>query len=166
MSPRRTIVLLIVLLAGAIVIGAGLSFTAYRRAAMERDRAHQAKMMAVESRMRAEHERRKAEQIERFLRDTMLAADPAAAGKPITVKEALDAASKKLDNGTFKDQPEVQAHLHAAIGQAYRNAGGLDSAEKHLRAALDLRIKAMGPDHTSVQADRDALDALLKSKPK
>ncbi len=56
--------------------------------------------------------------------------------------EALD--------GQFGDQPLVEAQLHSAIGSAYQSLGLRAQAEPHLRAALEIRRRELGPDHELV----------------
>ena len=63
-----------------------------------------------------------------------------------TLRAALDFASKEIE-GKFAGQPDIAASLRSTIGAAYLHLGAYDAAGAHLRAALDLRERAPGPDH-------------------
>lgn len=61
----------------------------------------------------------------------------------------LGAAARTLDDR--KDHPPlVRAQLLVALGSAYRALALYETAERHLRAALDLRITELGRDHPDV----------------
>jgi serine/threonine-protein kinase len=66
-------------------------------------------------------------------------------GSQITVREVLDRTARKIDVA-FQAQPEVAAAVRSTIGNAYRSLGLDAKAEPHLRLALDLYRKEMGPE--------------------
>jgi len=71
------------------------------------------------------------------------AAQTADVARRIMDEFVLTPASKALEEG-FHDQPLVQAQLHMAIGQTYRDLGLYDLAEPHLRASLDIYEAHLG----------------------
>ncbi len=108
--------------------------------------------------------RRTAEQISGFLQGMLASADPAAAAGPdLTVRQVLDAAAIQLES-ELAGQPEVAGAVHATIGSTYNSLGEYDAAERHLRAALERRIEAHGPEHAEVARCMCTLAALLQNK--
>ena len=71
----------------------------------------------------------------------------------LTVKEALDRAAARIGK-RFPDQPLVEAALRQTIGAAYRGVGEAERGTPHLRKALMLRKRELGPDHP------DTLDSM------
>jgi len=92
--------------------------------------------------------------VNEFLNDDLLsAAAPDAQGRDVTVLEALDTASTRLE-GRFADQPEVEASVRGTIADTYTRLGRFDAASPHAERALSLFEAALGPDHP------ETLDAL------
>ncbi len=109
---------------------------------------HQGILLAQvrEQRDKAEKEAAKARAINEFTQSMLLSADPSnTRGAAITVREVLDKAAGPIDAGSLKAQPEVEAAVRNSIGATYRALGLYTAAEPHLRAALELSIKASGP---------------------
>ena len=104
-------------------------FTLYRRAETARVEAESQKVVA--------------EEVSRFLQGLLAAVDPLSsdAHTDITVREALDAASRRLER-ELTEQPATAAALHLTIGNAYANLGLFDEGGRHLAAAA----KLYGPD--------------------
>jgi serine/threonine-protein kinase len=106
----------------------------------------------VAERNRAQKEAAKASRINTFLQDVLAFSDPSwRSSNPnrnheATVAEALEIASRRADT-ELADQPEVAAAVHFTVGWTYKALGKLDKAEPHLRAALDLRRRVLGPEH-------------------
>ena len=107
--------------------------------------AQQAKALEMEARVRAETARAEEESIKSAPHD-----------QNATLREALDQAAAKLDEGSIKD-PAAAASMHAALGQSYLGLGDFDAAEKHLTTALALHVKAGGEDSPEAAADRENL---------
>jgi len=99
--------------------------------------SRQAKI-AKKQRDRALRETAKAERINQFLQKMLSSADPREQGKDVKVIEVLGEAAQSIEND-FSDQPEITADLHSTIGTTYLNLGLLESAEEHLKKALDIR---------------------------
>jgi len=93
----------------------------------------------------AQREKATAEQINRFLRmmlsfsnQSVTSISPVTQKKEVTVNEMLDQITPRID-AELADQPRVRAELLRTIGSAYASNGRWDSAEKNLRAALEVR---------------------------
>jgi serine/threonine protein kinase/Tfp pilus assembly protein PilF len=115
-------------------------------------------------RLRAVREARKAEQVTQFLQGMLESVDPEQAqGREVTVREVLDAASARADT-SLTDEPEVRAAVRSTIGNTYAALGQYDAAETHLRAALETRTAAFGPETPEVAASQNDLAALLWRK--
>src|SRR5205085_704006 len=59
---------------------------------------------------------------------------------------------------------EFGAELERAIGIAYLNHGDPKRAETHVRASLDIRERAQGPDHPAMGSAYGALGQLLAAQ--
>jgi tetratricopeptide (TPR) repeat protein len=108
---------------------------------------------------RAETEAAKALAVNQFMSETLGAANPWGAGYDVTVVEALDRATEKIEN-SFVDQPLVEAEVRHTIGAAYRNLGQYDRAEPLLKAAFDARTRLLGGDTTETINTMSALTEL------
>jgi serine/threonine protein kinase len=101
----------------------------------------------------AERARDESEAVTSFLIKMIESVDPDEAGRDVTVRAALDQSSKDLHK-SFADRPLVEARVRHALGISYWQLGFLEQADEHLPAVVDLRRKALGPEH------RDTLRAL------
>ena len=100
----------------------------------------------------ARQEVAKAAAVNEFLQDMLSSANPfgfstGTRGPDVTVLQVLGEAAKKLDGGSFKDQPLVEAAVRRAIGAAYTNLGNHGAADSQLRAAVDITTRAVGDAH-------------------
>lgn len=96
----------------------------------------------------------KAAAVNDFLRDMLSSVDPAQAlGREVTVRQALDEAAAKINAGSMKDQPEIEADVRTTIGSTYLALGHYAEAESHLRTALST-FQAMhnADDHSLLMA--------------
>jgi tetratricopeptide (TPR) repeat protein len=66
--------------------------------------------------------------------------------RDLTVKEAMDHAAKAIA-GRFPGRPDIEAAVRASVGVTYLQLAAYPEAERQLKQALDLRQKALGPDH-------------------
>jgi serine/threonine protein kinase len=109
--------------------------------------------------VRAEH---KTQAMNDFLLNDLIgAADPSEArGQKLTVEEVLDKAAAKIDDA-FPGEPEVEAAVRMAIGDAYVGLGLYQKAEPHLSSALELRQRLLGEDHPDTLHSINNLGALL-----
>ncbi|MCB9854235.1 MAG: serine/threonine protein kinase [Phycisphaerales bacterium] len=96
----------------------------------------------------------------RFLENMLATVDPAVAGRDVRVIQVLDAASDQVER-EHADQPAIRASLHDVIGQTYFALGEAESAERHLRAAVDLHSTVSGPAHRDTIASVNALCVCL-----
>lgn len=129
MLRRHRVAATLSLLSLILVVGFGLTMAVlYRRAAT-------AEALAQEAAQTARTEAQKAELVGNFLEGVLSSVDPNAAGRDVLVRDVLDAAAVRLET-EMQEEPEVQAALHQAIGNAYRSLGLYDEAETQLRAAV------------------------------
>jgi eukaryotic-like serine/threonine-protein kinase len=97
-----------------------------------------------------------AERINRFLADTLEAADAGiAGGKPISVASLLDNAAARL--AAVGDDPAAEGALRLTLGRAYGNLGRYVEAGPHLTSAPERLRAAHGPSDPRVA---EALQAL------
>jgi tetratricopeptide (TPR) repeat protein len=69
-------------------------------------------------------------------------------GANVTIRELLDKAAKRInENKAFADEPEVEATIRLAIGDAYNDLALFDKAEPHLLRALEIRRRVLGEKH-------------------
>jgi tetratricopeptide (TPR) repeat protein len=91
----------------------------------------------------AELEKAKSEAVTGFLTQMLESVDPTQAkGRDVTMRDALDAATARIDSGTMAAQPEVEISVRNVIGLTYAGLGLLEPAERQLRAAIDAGAKA------------------------
>ena len=62
----------------------------------------------------------------------------------VGVEELLDAANERIEAGTFKDKPLVEARVRQMAGATYHRLGVFNLAEHHLRLALKIFQKQHG----------------------
>ncbi len=148
------------LAAGALVFLAltgGLAFASYAFVQADRERA-----VAIDARNTAKKEAAKATAVNKFMEDMLAGANPdEAQGKQLTVREMVDRSVAKIENGGFKDQPEVEASVRAAVAVVYQSLGETDTAVKQMRAALALSEKTYGPGTEAVASNQHDLATML-----
>ena len=101
--------------------------------------ARQAKI-ARRQRDKARSEARKAEKINQFLQKMLNSADPRTGSKDVKVIEVLSIAAESIEKD-FVNQPELVADLQTTLGLTYLSLAQLDSAERFLKNALEIRLK-------------------------
>jgi tetratricopeptide (TPR) repeat protein len=85
----------------------------------------------------AELEKAKAQAVTTFLTEMLESVDPSQArGRDVSVREALDAATTKIDSGAMAEQPAVEIAVRNVIGTTYGSLGLFEPAERQLRAAV------------------------------
>lgn len=98
----------------------------------------------------AEEQARRAQAISDFLTRSFEHNKPSTPNDgSMTVRELLDNAAERIPE-EFSDDPFVQSHLMAVIGQTYTSLGIFDKAEELLEHALTLRIAHYGEQHQAV----------------
>ena len=96
----------------------------------------------------------KAEAVTRFLTDMLSSADPSRAqGQQVTVRAALDAAARKIDEGAMAGQPGVEVAVRTAIGDTYRGLGLLEASERTLQVARGLARRSGEPPLVQASVD-------------
>jgi tetratricopeptide (TPR) repeat protein len=92
----------------------------------------------------------KAAEIQRFVENMFVSADPwQAAGAKLTVRQVVDSAADTVDRD-LANRPAVAAAVHRTIGGVYESLGRYESATSHLRAALELAQQATEADPLAV----------------
>ncbi|MFN0135472.1 MAG: protein kinase domain-containing protein [Phycisphaerae bacterium] len=108
------------------------------------------------------HQRARAQAVSEFLKDLLTAADPARAkGAKLTVREALDAAAKRIDEKPPTGQPLVEADIRYTIGDTYLSLGLFAEAAAQLRAADALQTSVLGNEHADTLRTRSKLAWVL-----
>ncbi|MBI4716174.1 MAG: serine/threonine protein kinase [Planctomycetes bacterium] len=124
------------------VIAAGLfaSLVFWRAAVRERDAALAA---GDEARRQAGS----AAAANDFVREVLALASPEkAAGRHITVREAVEQAARNI-NAFTAGRPESEATLRASLGQTYHSLGHFEVAVEQLGLALELQRAHLGAEH-------------------
>jgi len=81
-------------------------------------------------------------------------------GVGVTVAQALEAAEANLAK-RFAGRPLAEATARDAIGKTWRNLAKYEQAERHLRRAVELRERELGPDDPATLDSRNSLGVLL-----
>jgi len=103
--------------------------------------------------------RRSADEVTDFIESVLAGANPFAAGsREPTLGEIVSSAESRLVE--LKDEPLVYARVLASLGKVQRSLANYDRSREHLRAALETRRGARGPDHPDVAASLIELSAL------
>ncbi len=128
----------------ATTVALGMTYLAYR---IRREAAEARRQTAI------------TEAVNAFLNDDLLAAVAPSArrgqGKDVTMREVLDAAAERMDQGSklggrFEAEPLVEASIRTTLGSTYSALGAYPAAEPHLRRALELRRRALGEEHREI----------------
>ena len=64
-----------------------------------------------------------------------------------TVSYLLDAASKRLDEGTFEDRPLIEASIRETLAWTYRHIGEPNQAEQYFLRAIEIYQQHHGEEH-------------------
>ncbi len=125
----------------------------------EKTRAVAAERVAVDRLAQIEKEKAKVDAVSRFQLDMLNSVDPriAASNRDVTVREVLDGAAKKIDEGSLKDQPEIEGAVQYMLGSTYFSLGLYPEATKRLQKSLDLRLQAFGPENLDVSESQSML---------
>jgi serine/threonine protein kinase/Flp pilus assembly protein TadD len=136
--------------------------------AQQRDRAEEGRQKAQQAEEQAKKAAAKAEAINRFWVDDLLAEaapEKNPVGSKVTVKQLLDKAAGKIAHA-FPGQPEVEAAVSMTLGTTYRSLSLYPQAEPQLRRAVDLRREHLGPDHPDTLHAVRELAIVLKDQGK
>lgn len=112
-------------------------------------------------RVQTEKEARKSQEVSRFMQELLTSVDPRdSAGREVKVVDQLDRAVQRLDTGQLSAEPEVQAALRWALGNAYRALGVFDRAEAQLSAALATRREILTEPNAEIAQNLEDLGAI------
>jgi tetratricopeptide (TPR) repeat protein len=126
-------------------------------------RARRAEAEAVRQRRAAEAETAKAAAVTDFLKDVLAAADPRRAGRDAKVVDVLSASASAVDRA-YASQPEIEGAVRDTLAGTWRSLGELPRAEEQARRAVEVRAKALGPDHRDTLASQGTLMAVLQAQ--
>jgi serine/threonine protein kinase/tetratricopeptide (TPR) repeat protein len=101
-----------------------------------------------------------AQAVVRFLEDMLISVKPSNAGPDVRVRDVLDEAAGKVERWDAVS-PLVVARVRSTIGRAYASIGLSEQAEPHLRAALEIRARELGPAQPASIEAAGALGNLL-----
>ncbi len=101
--------------------------------------------------VRAQNEAIKSNAVNEFFTDVLSSADPfsATGGRETSLVEILDRAAERID-GTFPDQPRVEAAVRMTLGKTYDSLARYDEAAVQLQTALALNRSVYGEQHALV----------------
>jgi non-specific serine/threonine protein kinase/serine/threonine-protein kinase len=111
--------------------------------------ARRAQRSAAASLKQSQEEAAKAQAVNSFLQEMLQSADPRtatkadpSAGRDVTVAHVLDEAVRRLDAGSLRSQPLVEAAARESLGTTFSGLGRYPESERQYRAALALRRSA------------------------
>jgi len=147
------LVTFVVVLVGGAVSG----WQAIRATRAERDTREALRQSRIEA--------AKFQAVSEFLREMLASANPdLARGRELTVREILDHAAGRIEGGSLRREPEVEAAVRATLGTTYQGLGLYDLAGRHLGTALALRLGQSGEGSSEVAGYRLSLAGVLFDK--
>ena len=165
---RRNRVMVVAGSAVALSLVLGLAGTAWQAkiAADKRDEAIAASAGEKKQRLAAEAERIKAEKIAEFMSDTLQGVGPSVAkGRDITMlKEMMDAAAARIENGDLKSVPDAELRLRDTVGRTYQELALYDAAARMFEPALTLARSIIPGDSAAAAKALYNLASLLKER--
>jgi eukaryotic-like serine/threonine-protein kinase len=108
--------------------------------------------IAAEQRDRAQKQAAKAERVTTFMQNVLGFSDPSwnssnpHRNREATISAAMVEAGRRAET-ELANEPEALAAVHFTIGNTYRTQSRLPEAEPHLRAALEIRRRVLGPNN-------------------
>lgn len=106
-------------------------------------------------------ERDRATRITDFMTGMFKVSDPSEArGNSITAREILDKASNDIDAGLTKD-PELRAQMMQVMADVYDNLGLYPRSQSLYERALEIRRRALGPEHPDTLTSMNNLALVL-----
>ena len=125
--------------------------TAKAAEAEHRQKAEDALALAEHRRVAAETNELRANSVKDFLTEILTSANPRLhPGRDVTVRQILESATKRLDDGRLASQPEAEALARLNVGSTYLELSLYVPAEKQLVAALNQFRHLHGNRHRSV----------------
>ncbi len=148
--------------AAATIVGALLLIATSGLSVWLAVRATQAVIRAREGEEAANIAAAKALAVSKFMQDIFAAVE--SGRHDVTLREALDGATRRIDAGVLSGQPEVEVGVRNAIGNAYRALALYGDAERHMRGALVRARADLGPKDTHRVEVPNDLGLLLKDR--
>lgn len=177
--PTRSVAILLgsLLLGPAPALVAWMNWRQNRRLQTEVAATEAARQDADARRAEAETQRREAENSARkaqaahasadatlkFLQRMLASVEPESDGREARVIDVLDHAAQDID-GAFPDQPEIEAVLHATVGESYCALASYDLADAQFTRAHALLEGHLGPDAASTLKARVRLGTLREAQ--
>lgn len=109
----------------------------------QRALAIESQLQAARAAQQAQDEARQAAAVTDFLQQLLSSSDASNAG---ALRNALDAASKRVEAADSGIAPDVAADIREVIGETYADLGLLAQAEDSLRAAAATRLQSVADD--------------------
>ncbi len=142
---HRVQVLAVAAVAVALVAGLGTAVWKAKETAQARDAAE--RLAVSESSARA-----RAESVFEFLVSVLNSGDPMSGGSNgVSVREAMDFAASRLEQGELAADPAASAWIRVAIAQVFLNAGDSDRARALAGPAVEV-LDSLGAAHASRRA--------------
>lgn len=150
-----------------LVAGAGLAAVALLLSTVVSTafavRESAARRVAAAERERTEEQQEVTREVLGFLNGELLSAmAPFEFGPDATVRQVIDRAAERLEEGRFKDRPRVRAAVLGSLGSAYANAGELAAGEHLTRESLRLLESTLGSDDRRVIETASTLATILR----
>ena len=146
----------LLLLMTATIVSAWLALRATRAEKLAGSRLAE----AVDERNAKDRALQDAEAVSKLMTDIFQRPSPEVDGRTVTVADALDKASEKLDAG-LTAQPERLALLQETLAQTYENLGLSAKALSLRKKVLEIRAKALGSDNPSTLRAMSSLVSTL-----
>ncbi len=153
----------VVLLAAGLVTSSSLYVSAKenaKQASENASRAEENERLAKSAELRAHREAVSRGQVNDYLQGLFRIPDPEKYGRDVRLVDVISRASQELE-GAFTEDPMVESDLRATIGWTLYRLGRLADGEPHLRRALELRRRDLGPSHPNTLQSINQLVQLL-----
>jgi serine/threonine protein kinase/tetratricopeptide (TPR) repeat protein len=151
--------------------------------AEQRKAAEAARADAVAQQARAEQQEAEAkkqtaiaEAVARFQTDMLASVDPDELPRDpetdeplrdrVTVIQAIEAAVRRLDEGSLKDQPLVESRVRSTIGVTLRELARYNDSERNLRKSLALARASLTAGHQDIGTSLNDLATVLQDQNK
>jgi serine/threonine protein kinase len=140
----------------ALVTGAALVLLALVGGALgttwQAVRATRAQKHAAAAAVEAQRQQAIAAAVNEFLNELLTAADleKPAGERDETIGQFLVRAEARIQSGSLRERPEVEADVRATLGRINKQLGRFEQAAAHLRRCLELRHELYGGAHPGV----------------